>query len=224
MSLDITLANRQQIIKYMAKTGQNLELKESYISLNKKYLVFSILTSLAVLGVIFLVIIKDLDWVFSSSPNSAEATLSILKEFAFIFLVIMGYSSLVAISFTRNLKLYLYYQNSTLNEVVNGNLDAAVPPVSSIDEFGYMAKYTNEMIRSLKERTEALQLTQDVSILSLASLAETRDNETGGAHIMRTQRYVLALAEELKSYPDFEKELTEKNIDLIFKSAPPFMT
>ncbi len=208
MSLDITLANRQQIIKYMAKTGQNLELKESYISLTKKYLVFSILTSLAVLGVIFLVIIKDLDWVFSSSPNSAEATLSILKEFAFIFLVIMGYSSLVAISFTRNLKLYLYYQNSTLNEVVNGNLDAAVP-VSSIDEFGYMAKYTNEMIRSLKERTEALQLTQDVSILSLASLAETRDNETG-AHIMRTQRYVLALAEELKSYPDFEKRTHRK--------------
>ncbi|PLX68755.1 MAG: hypothetical protein C0603_06285 [Denitrovibrio sp.] len=218
MSLDITLYNRQKIIKYMATTGKNVELTASYISLTKKYLVFSIFTSLAVLGVIFLVIIKDLDWIFSSNPNAMSATLSILKEFAFIFIVIISYSSLVAVSFTRNLKLYLHYQNSTLNEVVNGNLNATVP-VSSIDEFGYMAKYTNEMIHSLKERTEALQLTQDVSILSLASLAETRDNETG-AHIMRTQRYILALAEELKSYPDFSAELTDENIDLIFKSAP----
>ena len=218
MSLDLTLHNRLKIIKDMAISGYNIELTESYVSLTKKYLFFSILTSLSVLGVIYLVIIKDLDWIFTANPNSMDAMISILKEFAFIFLVIMSYTSLVSISFTRNLKLYLQYQNSTLNEVVNGNLNASVP-VSSIDEFGFMAKYTNEMIKSLKERTEALQLTQDVSILSLASLAETRDNETG-AHIMRTQRYILALAEELKNNPDFVAELTSENIDLIYKSAP----
>jgi putative two-component system response regulator len=36
--------------------------------------------------------------------------------------------------------------------------------------------------------SEPLVLTQDVTINSLASLAETRDNETGG-HIRRTQHY-----------------------------------
>jgi len=218
MSLDITLKNREKITKYLAETGQNLEISMSYASLTKKYLVFSILTSISVLGVIFLVIIKDLDWIFTTTPSSMHATLSILKEFAFIFAVIMGYSSLVALSFTRNLKLYLYHQNNTLTEVVNGNLNASVP-ISSVDEFGHMAKYTNEMIKSLRDRTEALQLTQDVSILSLASLAETRDNETG-AHIMRTQRFVLSLAESLKDKDGFSDVLTKDNIDLIYKSAP----
>jgi response regulator RpfG family c-di-GMP phosphodiesterase len=114
--------------------------------------------------------------------------------------------------------MYLHYQNNALSEVTEGNFDAYVP-VSSSDEFGIMAKYTNIMIESLKERTELLQQTQDVAILSLASLAETRDNETG-AHIMRTQRYVYVLANYLKNDSDYEEALTEENIQLIYKSAP----
>ena len=38
---------------------------------------------------------------------------------------------------------------------------------------------------------------QDVTIMAMASLAETRDNETGN-HIRRTQNYVRALAEKLQ--------------------------
>ncbi|PLX71128.1 MAG: hypothetical protein C0602_02485 [Denitrovibrio sp.] len=218
MSLDLMLVNRQQVIRYLAQTGQHLELSISYASLTKKFLIFALFTSLSVLGVIYLVIIKDLDWIFSDTPNAMVATVSILKEFAFIFIVILSYTTLIIISFTKNLKLYLFYKNSALSEVVKGNLNASVP-VSSVDEFGHMAKYTNEMIKSLRDRTEALQLTQDVSILSLASLAETRDNETG-AHIMRTQRYVLALCEELKDKPSYNEVLSKENIDLIYKSAP----
>lgn len=218
MSLDLALINRQKIIKYLADTKQHLELSISYASLTRKFLIFALFSSLSVLGVIYLVIIKDLDWIFSDQPSAMNATISILKEFAFIFIAILSYITLIVLSFTKNLRLYLYYQNSALSEVVNGNLNASVP-VSSVDEFGHMAKYTNEMIHSLKDRTEALQLTQDVSILSLASLAETRDNETG-AHIMRTQRYVLAICEELKDKPGFSGTLTKENIDLIYKSAP----
>jgi len=218
MALDLTLANRQSVIMHLAETGRHIQFSDSYTSLTKKFLGFSVFTSLSVLSVIYLVIVKDLDWIFTSAPGSSEATISILKEFAFIFAVIMGYAVLVAVSFTKNLRLYLHYQNNTMQEVVNGNLDVSVP-VSSFDEFGHMAKYTNEMIKSLRERTQTLQLTQDVSILSLASLAETRDNETG-AHIMRTQRYVKALADVLKENPEFSERLTDKNISLMYKSAP----
>jgi putative two-component system response regulator len=38
---------------------------------------------------------------------------------------------------------------------------------------------------------------QDVTILAMASLAETRDSDTGN-HILRTQHYVKALAEQLR--------------------------
>lgn len=69
------------------------------------------------------------------------------------------------------------------------------------------------------ERTKEVMAIQDVTILSMASLAETRDSDTGN-HIRRTQYYVLALANKLKSHSRFSEFLTDENIRLLFKSAP----
>ena len=69
------------------------------------------------------------------------------------------------------------------------------------------------------ERTRELNLTKEVTIHSLAGLAETRDPETGG-HILRSQRYVRALARVLAKLPKYEAVITEEVIDLLFKSAP----
>ncbi len=68
-------------------------------------------------------------------------------------------------------------------------------------------------------RGRELAAIQDVTILAMASLAETRDNDTGN-HIRRTQHYIKALAEHLKTHERFWLFLTEKNIDMLFKSAP----
>jgi HD-GYP domain-containing protein (c-di-GMP phosphodiesterase class II) len=217
-AIDLSLQKRTEIFSFIQKKSIKIDITDSYASLTKKFLIFATLSSALVLGVSFLVVIKDLDWLFSSDTTRDIAVTSILKEFMFIFSVILGYLIVIIKSFTKNLNMYLHYQNNALSEVTEGNFDAYVP-VSSSDEFGIMAKYTNIMIESLKERTELLQQTQDVAILSLASLAETRDNETG-AHIMRTQRYVYVLANYLKNDSDYEEALTEENIQLIYKSAP----
>jgi putative two-component system response regulator len=68
-------------------------------------------------------------------------------------------------------------------------------------------------------RTREVQAIQDVTILTMASLAETRDNETGN-HIRRTQHYVKALAIKLRDHPRFAGYFTNHVIDLLFKSAP----
>ena len=68
-------------------------------------------------------------------------------------------------------------------------------------------------------RTRELQATHDVTIMALASLAETRDNETGN-HLRRTQHYVRLLAEKLRDHPRFSLHLDDQSIELIFKSAP----
>jgi putative two-component system response regulator len=68
-------------------------------------------------------------------------------------------------------------------------------------------------------RTREVQAIQDVTILTMASLAETRDNETGN-HIRRTQHYVKALAIKLRDHPHFAGYFTDHAIDLLFKSAP----
>ncbi|MFU8790096.1 MAG: HD-GYP domain-containing protein [Methylobacter sp.] len=68
-------------------------------------------------------------------------------------------------------------------------------------------------------RTREVVAIQDVTILALASLAETRDSDTGN-HIRRTQFYVKALAQHLRHHPRFCSFLTDSNIDMLFKSAP----
>lgn len=71
----------------------------------------------------------------------------------------------------------------------------------------------------IQERTLEITRTQDVAIYCLASLAETRDNETGN-HIRRTQCYVRTLAEHLKNQPKFQQTLNDEAINLLYKSAP----
>jgi len=69
------------------------------------------------------------------------------------------------------------------------------------------------------KRTREVIALQDVTILAMASLAETRDSDTGN-HIRRTQFYVKALAERLREHPRFAWFLTAANINILFKSAP----
>lgn len=71
----------------------------------------------------------------------------------------------------------------------------------------------------VQRRGRRLAAIQDVTILAMASLAETRDNSTGN-HILRTQLYVRRLAGQLRNHPRFAGFLTEQTIDLLCKSAP----
>jgi putative two-component system response regulator len=68
-------------------------------------------------------------------------------------------------------------------------------------------------------RGRELAAIQDVTILAMASLAETRDNDTGN-HIRRTQNYIKALAEHLKHHDRFKFFLSDRTIDMLYKSAP----
>jgi len=81
-------------------------------------------------------------------------------------------------------------------------------------------KSKNEFLeQEVANRTQEVKAIQDVTILALASLAETRDNDTG-AHIRRTQLYVRALARKLQDHPRFAWFLTDANIEILYKSAP----
>lgn len=71
----------------------------------------------------------------------------------------------------------------------------------------------------VRERTNELALTQDVTIIGFATLAEFRNQETG-AHIMRTQQYVRILAQYLSGHPKYKEILDLETIELLYKSAP----
>ena len=79
-------------------------------------------------------------------------------------------------------------------------------------------KYRLEEKKTISRMRELL-LTQDITIESMANLAEYRDYETGG-HIKRTRRYVKLLAEHLKKHDKYKHFLTDANIDMLYKSVP----
>lgn len=73
--------------------------------------------------------------------------------------------------------------------------------------------------QEVTRRTREVAAIQDVTILTMASLAETRDSDTGN-HIRRTQYYMQSLAKKLQDHPRFSSFLTNANINMLFKSAP----
>ena len=81
-----------------------------------------------------------------------------------------------------------------------------------LDQNGYLEK-------QVLKRSYELDRMQDAVVFALASLAETRDPETGN-HILRTQHYVKLLAENLAEKPRYSELLTPKMIDTYFKAAP----
>ncbi len=73
--------------------------------------------------------------------------------------------------------------------------------------------------RDLAARTAELQHSQDLSIVALGSIAETRDNETGN-HIYRTSAYVELLARRLATKASHRNSLAANDWEKIWKSAP----
>jgi putative two-component system response regulator len=70
----------------------------------------------------------------------------------------------------------------------------------------------------VRKRTRTIQNVQDVTIRMAASLAETRDNETGN-HILRTQQYVKVLAQRLLETQN-APAWGGGELELLVKSAP----
>ncbi|MGP0565483.1 MULTISPECIES: response regulator [unclassified Nitrospina] len=121
---------------------------------------------------------------------------------------------------------------TALNEVHNeargfevGGVDYITKPVSlpivqaRVQTHLRLYDQTRHLESLVREKTLELENTQDVTITGLATLAEYRDNETGG-HILRTKSYVRLLAQNLKGLPRFRGELDDEVIGLLYKSAP----
>lgn len=71
--------------------------------------------------------------------------------------------------------------------------------------------------RDLESRK--LHLVQNATLVSLANLAETRDNDTG-THIKRTQNYVRLLTSYLSTQTNLKYQLSPKTVERICRSAP----
>ncbi|CAK0754040.1 putative cyclic di-GMP phosphodiesterase VC_1348 [Azospirillaceae bacterium] len=83
----------------------------------------------------------------------------------------------------------------------------------------FLADHNAFLEAEVQARTRQVARIQDTTIVAMASLAETRDNETGN-HIRRTQNYVRALARAMQAHPRFAATVNDAVIELLYKSAP----
>ncbi len=180
---------------------------------------FSLLI-IALTASMIMIEIKDIYWLEHNPEKLIDGTgkISVIKEFIYVAVVLFGYALFIIKLWTKLLHKMLQSQEQALSAVCAGAPNTRVP-VYEHDELGSVAYLTNNMLDSLEVSHKEVQTTRDVAIVSLAALAESRDNETG-AHILRTQEYVKVLAEELAQKEPFQSLLTTSYIELLYKSAP----
>jgi hypothetical protein len=221
IAADLALLKERHLTKKLAALNIQLEPDEQFNSLSTKFSIFALVAVLLVAAVIFLVVFKDFDWLRANINDVSlkQATWYILFEIGFVMVVILGYLLKVITTYAGNMNLRLASQNKVLAQVSQGDLSLRVP-VTTNDEFAVMGKFTNTMIQSLIEQNKEIKHTRDATVIGLASLAEARDNETGN-HILRTQRYVKALALSLRASDDkWLAIINDDLVDALYQSAP----
>ena len=167
-----------------------------------------------------MVAFKDIGWL-EKTPESlrdGSGKVSVLKEFIYVAGILTGYSLAIMLLGAKLVRQILTSQEQALIQITEGYYDSRLPAAQN-DELGAIARMTNQMVDSLQSAQDEIQMTRDVAIVSIAALAESRDNETG-EHILRTQEYVKALAFQLAKHAKHSDLLTLDYIDLLHKSAP----
>ena len=123
--------------------------------------------------------------------------------------------------------LFVTILNQTEDETLGlelGAVDYIIKPISPpivrarVRNHLRLKMHQDHLEDMVRDRTRQLLITQDVTIQSLATLAEFRDPGTG-FHIRRTQEYIRILAEGLTDHPLYRYIFTPENIELLCKSA-----
>lgn len=83
----------------------------------------------------------------------------------------------------------------------------------------FLKDKTTFLESEVSRRTREINSIQDVTVMAMAALAETRGADTTN-HIRRVQHYVRALAWKLSAHPRYRAFLTVANITMLFKSVP----
>jgi putative two-component system response regulator len=82
-----------------------------------------------------------------------------------------------------------------------------------------LSQQNEQLEQQVQQRTLELDLIKDISLSALATLAETRDNETGN-HLFRTEAYIQLLMRQLQDHPRFQTHLSTPQQELIAHAAP----
>ena len=82
-----------------------------------------------------------------------------------------------------------------------------------------LSRQNHWLEQEVEHRMRENEIVRDLTVRTLACLAEERDNETG-LHIVRTQTYVQLLGRYLRNFTGYEDALTPDRLEAIVRAAP----
>lgn len=219
--LILQLVSKIEKFDHLSKEEQyQFELSGERQSMVKQMIVMICMLLATLTTMLTMVAVKDIFWLQHNPERVLDGTgtISVIKEFIYLSLVLGAYVVTILVLWTKLMRKVLLSQECSLLEVAQGNIAKRLP-IFEHNELGSMASLTNKMLDSLQSTQDEVKTTRDVAIVSLSALAESRDNETG-AHILRTQEYIRALANYLSQFDKHKALLTPNYIELLYKSAP----
>ncbi|WP_461206792.1 HD-GYP domain-containing protein [Clostridium sp. DL1XJH146] len=192
---------------------------KSNISLKENRLVVIIIGSL-IFGIAFVFQMK-----LANVPtfwNGIIAQIQVLTSIYMVFRV-PGLGRVIASIFNIILimAISIHFTACGNSQVLPG-IFVAMGTIITIQIIGYYNKQliikNQEIIKEKTDKANEIIELQDMAIMSMAALAETRDNETG-KHIQRTKLYVKVLTEYLLEKGEYCHILNSKMVTMIVASA-----
>ncbi|MEJ2639372.1 MAG: SpoIIE family protein phosphatase [Desulfosarcinaceae bacterium] len=167
LSLDTALARERVLILESESATSPYAPPPRLYPMTRRFSVVAVVTTIFVTVLISLVILRDFDWLFDADQipaNLETAEQAVFTEIFFIMGTLLGLVVNLIFSYSRNLKLLFQNETRVLEKVSNGDLSRFVP-VTTNDEFGFIAGHTNTMIRGLRHHSRlvsALKVAEEV--------------------------------------------------------------
>lgn len=103
------------------------------------------------------------------------------------------------------------------------NMDEVLARVKTHLQIRFMQRelirYNNHLEEIVQEKIHEISDAQLATIIALATLAESRDDATGG-HIKRTQDFCMAIAEQLRKNSEYSAQIDNKFVNNLYFAAP----
>jgi sigma-B regulation protein RsbU (phosphoserine phosphatase) len=167
LALDTALYRERLLILETESTADPYAPPLRLYPMTRRFSAVAVMTTIFVTLLISLVILRDFDWLLEAGEiqaNLEAAEYAVFTEILFIMGTLLGLVVNLIFSYSRNLKLLFQNETRVLEKVSNGDLSRFVP-VTTNDEFGFIAGHTNTMIRGLRHRSRlisALKVAEEV--------------------------------------------------------------
>lgn len=160
-------------------------------------------------------------WIIVTDASTADIDERISSELSQQVLLLLALSAILALVLSSTLRRLVLAGVDRLIQLawrLQGGELSARAQTAGADELSPLAKAFNQMADGIQQRDGQLRQAQRASVFALATLAESRDNETGG-HLLRVREYAVLLARALRDTPRFAEVIDDAFLEDIYDAT-----